>query len=92
MALYEFAFAKPALDFLSTVDLKLRRQIIRKARALLVDPYPPGSKQLVGVTTQGGDAVRRVRSGDYRIMYVVKNGLPQVVLILDIKNRRDAYR
>jgi mRNA-degrading endonuclease RelE of RelBE toxin-antitoxin system len=67
---------------------KVRAQIVKKARALLTDPFPPGCKKLVGVTS-GTDAVWRVRSGDYRILYVAR---PNEVIVIDIGDRKDIYR
>lgn len=39
----------------------------------------------------GEDQVYRVRSGDYRILYVVR-GNPHQIVVLDIDHRRDVYR
>lgn len=86
-----FAFTASALDFLATVPPKTRRQIIKKAKALHATPFPPGSKKLQGVESSDGDPVYRERSGDYRILYVVKSN-PDEVLILDIDNRKDVYK
>ena len=89
--LFGFAFTQAALDFLATIPLKLRAQIIKKARALHLTPHPPGSLCLKGVTTDEGDRVYRERSGDYRILYVVREN-PSEVIILDIDHRKDVYR
>jgi hypothetical protein len=43
------------------------------------------------VATGEGDPVYRERSGDYRILYVVRSN-PDEVLILDIDHRKDVYR
>lgn len=91
VALVAFAFSEAALDFLETVPHKIRAQIIRKAKALLNDPFPPGSKKLQGITTAMGEPVHRERSGDYRILYVVRKQ-PDEVVILDIDHRKDVYR
>lgn len=86
-----FAFSESALTFLATVPPKFRGQIVRKARALMQDPHPKGSKPLKGVTTGAGETVYRERSGDYRILYVVRDN-PDEVIILDIDHRKDVYR
>ena len=86
-----FAFTAAALDFLATVPPKTRRQIIKKAKALHTNPHPPGSKKLQGVESSDGDPIFRERSGDYRILYVVKSK-PDEILILDIDNRKDVYK
>jgi hypothetical protein len=43
------------------------------------------------VETDDGEPVYRERSGDYRILYVVRTN-PDLVLILDIDHRKDVYR
>lgn len=52
------------------------------------DPRPPGCKRLTAVT-HGTDPVWRVRSGDYRILYVCR---PNEVVVIDIDHRKDVYR
>lgn len=85
------AFSDAALRFLATVPKKLRSQIVRKAQALEAHPHPVGSKALNGYTTPLGEQVYRERSGDYRILYVIRKN-PGHVLILDIDHRKDIYR
>lgn len=84
-----FAFTSAALDFLDTLPPKLRKQVIKKAKALHTNPHPQGSKKLHDVVTDDGDPVYRERSGDYRILYVVRT---DEVMILDIDHRKDVYR
>lgn len=85
------AFSDAALDYLATIPSKPRAQIISKANALSVTPHPQGSKQLKGRRTVAGEPVFRLRSGDYRILYVVRS-IPGEVLVLDIGHRKDVYR
>lgn len=91
MPLVGFGFTSTALDFLETIPHKIRRQIIRKAKALHTDPFPPGCKKLHNIETDEGGAVYRQRSGDYRILYAVKR-TPSEIIILDIDNRKDVYK
>ena len=86
-----FAFTSAALDFLDTLPPKLRKQVIKKAKALHANPHPQGSKKLHDVVTDDGDPVYRERSGDYRILYIARSN-PDEVLILDIDHRKDVYR
>jgi mRNA interferase RelE/StbE len=83
-----FAYDPRSLDFLKTVQKKLRKQIVAKIQKLAANPYPPTAKLLQGIT-DGEERVYRIRSGDYRILYVVR-GI--IVVILDIDNRKDVYR
>lgn len=86
-----FAFTDTALDFLDSLPPKIRRQVLKKAKALHANPHPQGSKKLKDVETAEGDPVYRERSGDYRILYVVREK-PAEVIILDIDHRKDVYR
>ena len=49
-------------------------------------PRPAGAKKLVG-----GRGEWRVRTGDYRIIYEIDDGV-LLVLVLAIGHRRDIYR
>ena len=49
-------------------------------------PCPAGAKKLVG-----GRGEWRVRTGDYRIIYEIDDGV-LLVLVLAVGHRRDIYR
>ena len=49
-------------------------------------PRPAGAKKLVG-----GRGEWRVRTGDYRIIYEIDDGV-LLVLVLAVGHRRDIYR
>jgi mRNA interferase RelE/StbE len=86
-------FTKAALSNLAHIPFKIRAQLIKKAKALILNPHPSGSKALKGVTTDEGETVYRQRSGDYRILYIVRKKPTQTeVIVLDIDNRKDVYR
>lgn len=86
--LYGFAYHDKALAFLQLLEKKLRRQIVKHIQVLAANPTPQGSKSLKGIK-DGKDSVYRVRSGDYRILYAIRN---PVIVILDIDNRKDVYK
>lgn len=90
-ALFGLAIGTHAAAFLDGMPPgKLRAQIAKKAKSLITDPHPQGCKKLKGVK-DGDDPVWRIRSGDYRILYVVRKN-PSEVIVLDIDNRKDVYR
>lgn len=91
MPLVGLSFSGTALAFLSTVPHKFRAQIIKRSKSLINNPHPQGSKQLQGVTTPMGEPILRERSGDYRILYVLRKD-PDQVVILDIDHRKDIYK
>lgn len=82
---------KAALDNLKRIPFKIRAQLIKKAKALILNPHPAGSKPLKDVTTDDGEPIYRQRSGDYRILYVIRRN-PNEVIVLDMDNRKDVYR
>lgn len=65
---------------------KLDRQVLRRLRpaidALADDPRPAGSRQLVEQTD-----LLRIRVGDYRVIYTVRDK-QVVVLVLRVAHRR----
>lgn len=89
MLLMGFSFGSDAVAFLDKMQPgKLRAQIAKKAKSLLQDAHPPGCKKLANVSF-GDDPVWRIRSGDYRILYVVRTA---EIIVIDIGNRKDIYR
>lgn len=85
---YGFAYAPKALDYLKTIPQKTRKQIVAKIQRLAADPYPSTTKLVQGMSDDE-ERVFRIRSGDYRILYVVR-GI--IVCVLDIDHRKDVYR
>lgn len=86
-----FSFTEAALKALERIPPRERAQVVKKAKALMGNPHPNGAKQLKGIKTDDGAPVLRERSGDYRILYVVRDN-PQQVVILDIDHRKDVYK
>jgi mRNA interferase RelE/StbE len=90
-ALYGCAYTEAALKFLEAkVPHKIRGQIKKRVEALATNPLPPGCKKIQGMDEEA-DPVYRVRQGDYRILYVVRNS-PDQIIVLDIGHRKDVYR
>jgi mRNA interferase RelE/StbE len=89
VSLYGFAYTEAALKYLETkVPTKVCAQIKKRIDALASRPTPPGCKKLMGIT-DGNNPIYRVRQGDFRILYSVR---PNIIVILDIGNRKDVYR
>jgi mRNA interferase RelE/StbE len=89
-ALYGFAYSRDALAYLKTTPAKHRKQIVNKINGLAAQPHPANCKVVQGMT-DGEDQVYRIRSGDYRVLYVVREN-PAQIIILDIDHRKDVYR
>ncbi len=88
-ALYGFAYTEAALVYLERLpSKKIRRQIKSKIELLSANPTPPTCTKLKGITDDW-NPIYRMRSGDYRILYVIRK---PVIVILDIGDRKDVYR
>jgi mRNA interferase RelE/StbE len=83
---YSFSYTEKALQSLADLPPKLRRQVAKKIARLADEPKPPGCKQLHDIQ-DGNDPVYRIRQGDYRVLYVVR----EPILILDIGHPKDVY-
>jgi mRNA interferase RelE/StbE len=68
------------------VPARIRSRVGSAIRALAADPRPPGCKKLVGST-----AYYRIRVGDYRVLYEVRDR-EVLVLVIKIGDRREVYR
>jgi mRNA interferase RelE/StbE len=87
---FGFAYSESSLSYLEMLTVKLRRQITNKIATLASNPLPQGHKVIQG-TSGDTERVYRIRSGDYRILYVVRNN-PNHIVILDIDHRKDVYK
>jgi len=74
--------AQKALRDLSAVTL---RRINESIDDLARDPRPPGSQKLAGRPGW------RIRIGDYRLIYEIRDDV-LIVLVIDIGHRREIYR
>ena len=86
MARYDVFIKPSALKELEAIDSKRDRQrIVRVILSLAEEPRPSGCRKLSGRDKY------RVRSGSYRILYVVEDAI-LIVTIVKIGHRRDVYR
>lgn len=85
-ARYRIEVTPAARRALESLPKKVLRQIDKRILALADNPYPPGSKKL-----QDTEDLRRIRVGDYRILYLVE-AERLVVVIVTVGHRRDVYR
>lgn len=81
---YSIRIDKQALEYLSSLPQKIKRQIGRKIERLKTDPCPPKCKKLE-------DGVYRVRSANYRIIYQIEAEVV-LVCVLKIGDRKDVYK
>ncbi|MHC4882221.1 MAG: type II toxin-antitoxin system RelE family toxin [Planctomycetota bacterium] len=84
--MYKVDIGPKAGKFIRKQDKSIQQQIIRKLRELETNPRPGGCKRL-----QGKKDLYRVRTGDYRIIYTIKDN-QLLVLVVQIGHRKDVYR
>ena len=86
---YSVQFSPAAERELRKLSPKLnkrdKRQLAKCIEDLADDPYPEGSKKLIGAE------IYRLRSGNYRIAYTVR-ARKLIVLILKVSNRKEFYK
>lgn len=82
---YRLEFTPSAAKSLRHIDRKDAARIHGALTLLAVDPRPPGSTKL-----HGRDA-HRVRVGNYRIIYQIKDDV-LLITVVKIGHRRDVYR
>jgi mRNA interferase RelE/StbE len=84
--LYRVQFLGAAARQIRKLPQDIQRRITAKAELLAVDPRPPGVAKLAGP-----DEFYRVRVGDYRIIYEIRDEI-LLVLVVRLGHRKDVYR
>ena len=85
MASYSILFTRSAAKELERVPITDRRRIVTRIGKLADDPRPMGAEKL------SGDDKYRLRQGDYRILYEIRD-TELIVTVVRIGNRREVYR
>jgi mRNA interferase RelE/StbE len=83
---YRVELSPRAQRDIKALDGSIQRRIARRIDLLADNPYPQGIKKI-----EGEDDLYRLRVGDYRILYQVREKI-LLVLIVGIGHRRDIYR
>jgi len=83
---YRVDLSPAAQSELRGIDSGARDRILRALAKLENEPRPAGAKKL-----KGRDELWRVRVGDYRIVYEIRDQI-LVVLVVRIAHRREVYR
>lgn len=82
---YEVVFHSGALREFDKLSKAAQNQVSQAIDGLAVEPRPHGAVRMEGVEAY------RLRAGDYRVIYAVKDDR-LVVLIVKIGHRREVYR
>jgi mRNA interferase RelE/StbE len=64
----------------------VQERIVGRIEELAAEPRPRGAVKL-----QGEDDLYRIRVGDYRVVYTIRDE-ELIVLVLRVGHRRDVYR
>ena len=83
---YTVHLSPAAARQLRKIDPPARRRLQAAIELLSQDPGPQGAKKLVG-----GDGEWRVRTGDYRVVYDIDDGI-LLILVIAVGHRREIYQ
>jgi mRNA interferase RelE/StbE len=83
---YEVRLLVTARRQLLRVPAPIRSRVGNAIRGLAADPRPPGCKKLAH-----SNDYYRIRVGDYRVLYEVRDR-DVLVFVIKIGHRRDVYR
>jgi mRNA interferase RelE/StbE len=86
MPRYRIELSRGAEKSLAGLPGEARGRIASKIDALAENPRPQGAKKL-----SGEDDLYRVRVGDYRVVYEIRDRV-LIILVLNIGHRREVYR
>ncbi len=86
MASYKIEWKQSAKKELKKLDKQIVPRILQAVENLVDNPYPSGSKKLIG-----SDSIYRIRVGDYRIVYNIKSSV-LIIEIIKVGHRREIYR
>lgn len=87
MGSYRITIKASARKELASVgQAKTRQRLAQAIAALAGEPRPPGCEKLAGTEDR-----YRLRVGDYRILYQVRDVL-RIVAVVTVGHRREVYR
>ena len=86
MASYNLIWKRSAEKELRKLHRDVIIQMLELAESLKDNPFPAGHKKLVGT-----EDTYQVRSGDYRLIYQVRNK-QLIIEIIRVGHRSDVYR
>lgn len=84
--MYEVRFHPSAARELEKLDVRVRRRVERAVDRLTQEPRGGGALKL-----RGAEDLWRLRIGDHRVVYQVRDTM-LLVLVIRVRHRRDAYR
>lgn len=86
MTRYTVEFTTASARQIRNLTPAIRKRLLDAIGTLSSDPRPAGSKKLAGT-----DRAWRIRAGDYRVIYEIRDDI-LTVTVVRAAHRRDAYR
>ena len=86
MGEFELRFTRSARKELERLTPRIARRVLERIEGLGNVPRPTGCRMLTGTSS-----LWRIRIGDYRILYEIKDE-KRVVEVIAVRHRSDAYR
>lgn len=83
---YSILLAPPAERQLRALTEPVQKRVVKRLKSLRDNPRPQGVKKLAGE-----DDLYRIREGDYRIIYMIRDK-ELVVLVVKGGDRNEVYR
>ena len=83
---YRIKITSGAEHDLHALPSNILKRVNARIAALAENPRPSGVRKL-----SGADGLYRIRIGDYRIIYEIRDAV-LVVIIIRARHRREAYR
>jgi mRNA interferase RelE/StbE len=83
---YRVELKRQPEKFIRQQDRRIQTQLVAALKKLAENPRPPQAKKLEGM-----DGLYRIRTGDYRIVYLIEDD-KLIVLVVRIGHRKEIYR
>jgi len=83
---YSILLTPPAERQLRALAESVQKRIVKQLKSLRENPRPQGVKKLAGE-----DDLYRIRQGDYRIIYMIREK-ELIVLVVKIGDHKEIYR
>ena len=84
--MYRVELKRQPEKFIRQQDRRIQTQLVAALKKLAENPRPPQAKKLEGM-----DGLYRIRTGDYRIVYLIEDD-KLIVLVVRIGHRKEIYR
>ena len=83
---YQVEFSNSARKQFRKLPSDIQKRIQAKINELAIEPRPNGVKKL-----QSDDNFYRIRVGDYRVVYEIKDDI-LLVIVMRVKHRSEVYK